>query len=53
MAALFADLPEAIANTVEIAQRCAFRPRTREADPAALHRAVTPTRAAELRQRAR
>ena len=28
MADRFADLPEAIANTVEIAQRCAFRPRT-------------------------
>jgi DNA polymerase-3 subunit alpha len=28
MAALFADLPEALANTVEIAHRCAFRPRT-------------------------
>src|SRR5207244_10310671 len=27
MVALFADLPEAIASTVEIAQRCAFRPR--------------------------
>jgi len=27
MAALFADVPEAIANTVEIARRCAFRPR--------------------------
>src|SRR6516164_10806599 len=27
MTALFADLPEAIASTVEIAQRCAFRPR--------------------------
>ncbi|MEA2904534.1 MAG: polymerase subunit alpha [Alphaproteobacteria bacterium] len=27
MAALFADLPEAIASTVEIAHRCAFRPR--------------------------
>ncbi|MBI1359627.1 MAG: DNA polymerase III subunit alpha [Alphaproteobacteria bacterium] len=26
MAAAFADLPEAIANTVEIAHRCAFRP---------------------------
>ena len=26
MAALFADLPEAIDNTVEIARRCAFRP---------------------------
>jgi DNA polymerase-3 subunit alpha len=30
MAALFADLPEALASTVEIAQRCAFRPRTRK-----------------------
>jgi DNA polymerase-3 subunit alpha len=29
MVALFADLPEAVASTVEIAQRCAFRPRTR------------------------
>jgi DNA polymerase-3 subunit alpha len=28
MAALFADLPEALASTVEIAQRCVFRPRT-------------------------
>ena len=28
MLALFDDLPEACANTVEIAQRCAFRPRT-------------------------
>ena len=28
MADLFADLPEALASTVEIAQRCAFRPRT-------------------------
>ena len=28
MAALFKDLPEAIDSTVEIAQRCAFRPRT-------------------------
>ena len=27
MAALFVDLPEALASTVEIAQRCAFRPR--------------------------
>jgi DNA polymerase-3 subunit alpha len=30
MAALFADLPEAIENTVEIARRCAFRPRPRK-----------------------
>jgi DNA polymerase-3 subunit alpha len=28
MAAMFADLPEAVASTVEIAQRCAYRPRT-------------------------
>jgi len=28
MTALFADLPEALASTVEIAQRCIFRPRT-------------------------
>src|SRR5262249_9804810 len=27
MAALFADLPEAVASTVEIARRCAVRPR--------------------------
>jgi DNA polymerase-3 subunit alpha len=30
MVAQFADLPEAIANTLEIAQRCAFRPRKRD-----------------------
>ena len=30
MAALFADLPEAIANTIEIAERCAFRPEGRK-----------------------
>ncbi len=29
MRELFADLPEAVASTVEIAQRCAFRPKTR------------------------
>jgi DNA polymerase-3 subunit alpha len=29
MTALFADLPEAIENTVQIAQRCSYRPRTR------------------------
>ncbi|MGX1196546.1 DNA polymerase III subunit alpha [Parvibaculum sp. MBR-TMA-1.3b-4.2] len=28
MVALFSDLPEAIENTLEIARRCAFRPRT-------------------------
>ncbi len=31
MAALFADLPEALENTIEIAKRCAFRPEKREA----------------------
>jgi DNA polymerase III subunit alpha len=30
MAKLFADLPEALASTVEIAERCAFRPRTQK-----------------------
>ncbi|MCL4107687.1 UNVERIFIED_CONTAM: hypothetical protein GTU68_022148 [Idotea baltica] len=30
MATLFADLPEALENTVEIAQRCAFRATTRD-----------------------
>jgi DNA polymerase-3 subunit alpha len=30
MAQLFADMPEALASTVEIAERCAFRPRTQK-----------------------
>ena len=30
MALLFADLPEALASTVEIAERCSFRPMTRK-----------------------
>ena len=30
MAVLFADLPEALASTVEIAKRCSFRPLTRK-----------------------
>jgi DNA polymerase III subunit alpha len=30
MAKLFADLPEALASTVEVAERCAFRPRTQK-----------------------
>ncbi len=30
MTALFADLPEALASTVEIAERCSFRPKTRK-----------------------
>ena len=29
MPAQFADLPEAIENTIEIARRCAFRPKKR------------------------
>ena len=53
MAALFADLPEALASTVEIAQRCAFRPRTN--DPILPRFSVgdrTVDEAAELRRRA-
>src|SRR5947209_6612457 len=55
MAALFADLPEAVASTVEIVRRCAFRPRVQApilprfsvgADGAAVDEA------AELRKRA-
>ena len=38
MTALFADLPEATRNTVEIAMRAAFWPQSPEADPAALRR---------------
>src|SRR5580692_9511820 len=30
MAVLFADIPEALNSTVEIAERCAFRPKTRK-----------------------
>jgi DNA polymerase-3 subunit alpha len=54
MVELFADLPEALASTVEIAERCAFRPRT--------HKPILPRfsveagdvadEAAELRRRA-
>ena len=36
MAAQFADLPEALENTLEIARRCAFRPKKRAAHPAAV-----------------
>ena len=53
MAALFADLPEALASTVEIAERCAFRPRTH--DPILPRFSVgdrTVDEAAELRVRA-
>ncbi|WAJ31073.1 DNA polymerase III subunit alpha [Antarcticirhabdus aurantiaca] len=58
MVALFSDLPEALENTIEIAKRCAFRPRTRkpilprfagaDAEPAAAELAET----AELRRQA-
>jgi DNA polymerase III subunit alpha len=30
MAVLFADIPEALASTIEIAERCSFRPKTRK-----------------------
>jgi DNA polymerase III subunit alpha len=53
MAKLFADLPEALASTVEIAQRCAFRPRTH--DPILPRFSIgdrTVNEAAELRTRA-
>ena len=38
MAALFADLPEALENTVEIARRCAFAVAEAQADPAEIRR---------------
>ena len=55
MVELFADLPEAVASTVDVAERCAFRPKT--------HKPILPRfsvgsggakvdEAAELRQRA-
>ncbi len=58
MRTLFADLPEAIENTVEIAQRCAYRPMTR--DPilppfltgGEATSALAETEAAELRRQA-
>jgi len=50
MAALFADLPEAIENTIEIARRCAFRPRTRA--PILPRFGAPEEEAAELRRQA-
>lgn len=50
MVAQFADLPEAIASTVEIAQRCAFRPKMRK--PILPRFAVGTDEATELRQQA-
>ena len=58
MRALFADLPEAIENTVEIAQRCAYRPTLRDPIlPAFLSgekatSALAETEAMELRRQA-
>ena len=56
MRELFADLPEALDNTIEIARRCAYRPMEREpilppflADVAATN-ALGETEAAELRR---
>jgi len=58
MRALFADLPEALENTVEIAQRCAYRPK--QHDPilppfltgGEATSALAETEAAELRRQA-
>ena len=54
MAKLFADLPEAISNTVEIAQRCSYRPRkTNPILPRfSTAEAVVDDEATELRQQA-
>ena len=48
MMALFADLPEATASTVEIAQRCAYRPRTRKPILPAFTTGAAADEAAEL-----
>jgi DNA polymerase-3 subunit alpha len=50
MAALFADLPEALEHTVEIAHRCAYRPRT--AKPILPRFSVDEDEAAVLRKEA-
>ncbi len=50
MKALFADLPEALENTVEIARRCAHRPRTQK--PILPRFTVGEDEAAELRAQA-
>jgi DNA polymerase-3 subunit alpha len=60
MAELFADLPEAIANSVEIARRCSYRPRTRlpilpqfvAAPPGTAAEAQLAAEAAELKRQA-
>ena len=48
MAALFADLPEALDSTVEIARRCADRPRTRKPILPAFTSGAAEDEAAEL-----
>ena len=48
MMALFADLPEATASTVEIARRCAYRPRTRKPILPAFTTGAAADEAAEL-----
>jgi DNA polymerase-3 subunit alpha len=50
MVAVFADLPEALASTVEIAERCSFRPRTHQ--PILPRFTAGEDEAAELRKRA-
>ncbi len=50
MSTLFADLPEALASTVEIAERCSFRPRTHQ--PILPRFTAGEDEAAELRKRA-
>jgi len=50
MAAQFADLPEALASTVEIAERCSFRPRTHA--PILPRFSADEDESAELRKRA-
>jgi DNA polymerase-3 subunit alpha len=53
MVALFADLPEAVVSTVEIAQRCAFRPKTHQPIlPRFTGTGEVADEAAELRKRA-
>src|SRR4029077_4480081 len=54
MVVLFGDLPEALASTVEIAERCAFRPRTHKPilPRFTVGEGDAPDEAAVLRQRA-
>jgi DNA polymerase III subunit alpha len=50
MSRLFADLPDAIANTLEVARRCSFRPRV--AKPILPRFSVSGDEAADLRRQA-